>query len=121
MSALFGGSAKEALMKPQLDDGEQDTDAMATMCRDTAARARAANGDRAVIVVAIERFLDFGDASEYSPAELWDFFATSSPTVPEMAGCDSTAEDRVIRIFSTCTHARYGDGKPLPSDWPWHE
>ena len=108
-------------MDPFLSDGEQDPEAMDEMCLDTAERIRTACGDRTAIVAAIERFLDFGDAGEYSPAALWDYFATSSPTVPEVAGCDPEAEDRVIRIFSTCTHARYSDGRPLPADWPWHE
>ena len=84
-------------------------------------RIRAADGDRAGIVAAIEAFLDFGDAGDYSPSALWDYFSMSAPTVPEMAGCDAAAEDRVVRIFSTCTHARYGGGRPLPADWPWHE
>jgi hypothetical protein len=108
-------------VEPLLADGERDPEAMTAMCHDTSDRLRAANGVRVAIVAAIERFLDFGDAGEYSPAELWDHFATSSPTVPELAGCDAAAEDMVIRIFSTCTNARYGDGRPLPEDWPWHE
>ncbi len=108
-------------MEALLLDGEQDPAAMTAMCRDTADQLRAADGDRAAIVVAIEAFLDFGDAGEYSPSELWDYFSISAPTVPELAGCDAAAEDRVVRIFSTCTHARYGGGQPLPADWPWHE
>lgn len=80
-----------------------------------------AGDDRAAIVAAIEKFLDFGDAGEYSPAELWDYFAISAPTIPALAGCDALAEDRLIRIFSTCTHARYGGGQPLGEDWPWYE
>ncbi len=87
----------------------------------TADLIRAAGGGRDGIVSAIETYLDFGDAGEYSPSELWDYFSISSPTVPELAGCDAAAEDRVVRIFSTRTHARYGDGQPLPADWPWHE
>lgn len=108
-------------MKPLRDDGEQDPEAMSAMCLDTAGRIRAANGDRAGIAAAIEAFLDFGDAGDYSPFELWDYFSMSVPTVPALAGCDAAAEDRVVRIFATCTHARYGDGRPLPADWPWHE
>jgi hypothetical protein len=108
-------------VKPLLDNGEQDPEAMKAMRRETAERLRAAHGDRAAIVAAIERYLDFGDAGEYSPFELWDHFCISSPSVPALAGCDAVAEDRVTRIFSTCTNARYGGGKPLPPDWPWYE
>ena len=106
---------------PSQADEDQGPDPMVDMCDETSRRLRAADGDRAAIVAAIERFLDFGDAGEYSPAVLWNYFATSSPTVPEMAGCDAAGEDKIIRIFSTCTDARYGDGLPLPDDWPWHE
>jgi hypothetical protein len=108
-------------VNPLLDDGEQDPAAMEAMRLTTADRIRAAGGDRAGIVAAIEALLDFGDAGEYSPSALWDYFSISAPTVPELAGCDTAAEDRVVRIFSTCTHARYGDGRPLPAGWPWHE
>lgn len=104
-----------------MPDGEQDMTAMAVMCRETADRLRAANGDRTAIVTAIEHFLDFGDAGEYSPKELWGYFANYSPTVVELAGCDAVTKDRVVRIFATCSHARYGDGQLLPSVWPWHE
>jgi hypothetical protein len=107
-------------VKPLFDDGEQDPDAMTAMRRATADRLRAASGDREAIVAAIETFLDFGDAGDYSPSELWGYFAGSSPTVPALAGCDAIAEDRLIRIFSTCTY-RYGGGKPLGDDWPWYE
>ena len=108
-------------MKPLLDDGEQNPEAMIATRRDTADRIRAANGDRAGIAAAVEAFLDFGDAGDYSPFELWDHFSMSAPTVSELAGCDAAAADRVVRIFSTCTQARYGGGQPLPADWPWRE
>ena len=72
-------------MKPLQDDGEQDPAAMKAMRLATADRIRAAAGTRAVIMSAIEAFLDFGNAGEYSPAELWDYFSISSPTVPELA------------------------------------
>jgi hypothetical protein len=108
-------------VEPLLPNGEQDLATMAVMCRETADRVQVAGGDRAAIVSAIERFLDFGDAGEYSPKELWDFFANDSPSVAGLAGCDAATRDRVIRIFATCAHARYGGGRPLPANWPWHE
>jgi hypothetical protein len=94
---------------------------MEAIRRETAERLCVACGDRSATIAAIERFLDFGDAGEYSPAELWDYFCISSPTVPSLAGYDAMEEDRIIRIFSTCTHARYGGGQPLPPGWPWLE
>lgn len=109
------------MLQPLLENGEQDPEAMAAMRRQTAQQLRGANGDRSAIIATIESFLNFGDAGEYSPAELWDYFCISSPTIPALAGCDARAEDRIIRIFSTCTHARYGGGQPLPPDWPWFE
>jgi hypothetical protein len=109
------------MLRPLLDDGEQDPKAMKAMRRETAERLRAARGERSAIIAAIEEFLDFGDAGEYSPAVLWDYFCISSPTIPALAGYDAVGEDRIIRIFSTCTHARYGGGEPLPPDWPWFE
>jgi hypothetical protein len=47
---------------------------------------RAAQGDRAAIVAAIEQFLDEGMAIVYSPSALWDYFATSSPSSARLAG-----------------------------------
>lgn len=61
------------MMKPTFDDGEQDPAAMELMRRMTADQLRVARGERAAIVSAIEQFLDFGDAGEYSPFELWDY------------------------------------------------
>jgi hypothetical protein len=109
------------MLKPLLNDGEQDPAAMEMMRRITADQLQIARGERAAIISAIEQFLDFGDAGDYSPCELWDYFSISAPNVPTLAGFDAAEEDRVTRIFSTCTHARYGDGQPLPPDWPWHE
>jgi hypothetical protein len=109
------------MQKPLLDDGEQDPAAMETMRRITADQLRAAQGERTAIIRAIEQFLDFGDAGDYSPFELWNYFSISAPNVLALAGFDAAEEDRVTRIFSTCTHARYGGGQPLPPDWPWHE
>ncbi|MBN9517487.1 hypothetical protein J0H58_03050 [bacterium] len=108
-------------MEPLTADGEQDPGAMEAARRATADRIRAAAGDRAAVAAAVDQFLDFGDAGEYSPAELWDHFAAAPPTVPELAGCDAAAADRVVRVFAARTNARYGDGRPLPADWPWRE
>lgn len=105
-------------MNPFLPNGEQDIDAMLTMCHDTAQRLKAANHDRAHVVDAIERFLNFGDAGEYSPAELWDYFDSEALSIAE---CDEQQRDRLLRILSTCTRARYSGGEPDPPDWPWFE
>ena len=109
------------MLNPFLDNGEQDPTAMEMMRHIIADQLRAAGGERAAIIHAIEQFLDFGDAGEYSPLDLWDYFSISAPSIPALAGFSTAEEDRVTRIFSTCTHARYGDGQPLPPDWPWHE
>jgi hypothetical protein len=101
-----------------LPDGEQDLEAMAAMCWETATRLRAAGGDQAAIAAAVERFLDFGDAGEYSPKELWGFFANTPPTVVALAGLDAEAGDRAVEVFALCTHARYGGGRPPPANWP---
>jgi hypothetical protein len=101
---------------------------MNALRRATAERLRAATGPRDAIVAAIEQFLDEaesivdeGKLRVYSPSALWDHFAISSPSIPEMAGYDTQGRDRIVRIFSTVAHKRWGDGRPLPPDWPWHE
>jgi Zn-dependent protease len=105
-------------VNPLLPNGEQDLEAMLAMCRETALRLKAAGQDRALIVEAIDKFLDFGDAGEYSQPELWDYFGGQTM---ESADPDEQSRDRLLRIFSTCTRERYGDGRPDPPDWPWHE
>src|SRR5262245_51766257 len=83
-------AARCEMLRPLLENGEQDLEAMEAMRRETAERLQAAHGERPAIIAAIERFLDFGDAGEYSPAELWDYFCISSPTIPALAGYDAT-------------------------------
>lgn len=104
------------------DETEDDTRERIQCLRTaTAERLRLACGDRGAIVAAIEQFLDEGMPIVYSPSALWDYFATSSPSVPKLAGYDATGIDRITRIFSTVTWERWGEGQPLPPDWPWHE
>lgn len=102
-------------------DEQQDDDGLEALRRITADRLRVAGGNRQAIIAVIEQFLDAVEELEDSPAVIWDYFCISAPTIPEMAGYDKAAEDRIIRIFSTVTHGRWGEGQPLPADWPWHE
>jgi hypothetical protein len=67
------------------------------MVDDTVARLKAADGDSEGIEVAIRRYIERGDQLGGSPYDLWDFFAISSPGLPETADyCHFEAEQVVL-------------------------
>ena len=59
----------------------------------------AAGGDRDRIDVAIRRYLTRGSKLGMSPMVLWDYFAVSSPTIPEHAGYCGYDAEKVIARF----------------------
>src|SRR5262245_11758276 len=83
----------------------------------TAARLRDAGAKREAIVSVIRRFLDEGQAIVYHPSLLWGLFEDAL----DKAGYGAWALDRRLRIYSTVSHELFGEGEPLPDDWPRFE
>ena len=75
---------------------------------DTVARLKAADGDRESIEAAIRRYIERGDKLGASPYDLWDFFAISSPGIPERAGyCEAECE-QMVGVFDRLSKERFG-------------
>lgn len=71
-------------------------------------RFRAARGSDAKLRVAIERYLEEGDALDRSPLELRDYFDISSPGLVEQAGYAADELTHAIELFDSVSEARYG-------------
>jgi hypothetical protein len=90
---------------------------MDTVIVDLVARLHAAGDDRERIATALTRFIEAGLPVCGSPSALWEYLDKAL----RRAGYDPAERDRRTRIYSTVAHHRFGDGRPLPPDWPWHE
>ncbi|MGC4066406.1 MAG: ankyrin repeat domain-containing protein [Polyangiaceae bacterium] len=67
----------------------------------------ASGGDRQALSTSIHHYLEEGDAFGCSPSELWDHFATSTPSLVERAGLDRRSASLTLRLFEAATKARY--------------
>lgn len=76
---------------------------------ETVARLKAADGDRERIDSAIRRYIDRGGKLGASPYDLWDFFAISSPGIPERAGCCGYESDQMVAVFERLSKERFGE------------
>jgi hypothetical protein len=43
-----------------------------------------------------------------SPYDLWDFFAISSPSIPEQAGYGGYECDKMVAVFERMSKERFG-------------
>jgi hypothetical protein len=75
---------------------------------DTVARLKAADGDAEGIDAAIRRYIQRGDNVGMSPLVLWDYFAISSPGIPEQAGCCGAESERMVALFGKLMNERFG-------------
>ena len=75
---------------------------------DTVARLKAAGGDRERIESAIRRYVDRGTKLGASPYDLWDYFAISSPGIPERAGYCGYECQQMVAVFERLTKERFG-------------
>ena len=75
---------------------------------DTVARLKAADGDREGIEAAIRRYVERGDGCGMSPMILWDYFAISSPGIPERAGYCGYEGEQMIAVFDRLSRERFG-------------
>jgi hypothetical protein len=92
-------------------------DSMADVNAVLVADLHAAGNDRSAIVAAFGRFIDAGLPVCGSPSALWDHLSATL----WKAGYDRPCRDRRTRIYGTVSHQRFGGGRPLGADWPWHE
>jgi hypothetical protein len=75
---------------------------------DTVARLKAADGDRERVESAIRRYIERGAKFGMSPMVLWDYFAISSPGMPERAGYCGDECDRIVAVFDRLSKERFG-------------
>jgi hypothetical protein len=70
-------------------------------------RLRNAQGDREKVESAIRRFLNQGTKHGMSPMVLWDYFAISSPSIPERAGYCGYEAEQMVTIFDRLSKERF--------------
>ena len=74
---------------------------------DIVARLKTADGDREGVESAIRRYIERGDKLGASPYDLWDFFAISSPGIPERAGYCGVECDQMVAVFDRLSKERF--------------
>ncbi len=82
--------------------------AFSRLVDDTVARLRAADGDQEGIEAALRRYIDRGVKHVHSPFILWDYFAISSPGIPERAGYCGYECEKMVALFDRLTGERFG-------------
>lgn len=82
--------------------------AVRQLLKTTVEALRAARGDTKKLTVAIDRYLEQGSALECSPMTLWDYFAISSPGLPEKAGYRGAEVQAVEKLFEKRSKRRFG-------------
>jgi hypothetical protein len=74
---------------------------------DTVIRLRNAEGDREKIESAIRRYLNQGYKHVMSPMVLWDYFAISSPGIPERAGYCGYEAEQIVALFDRLSKEKF--------------
>jgi hypothetical protein len=74
-------------------------DRVGRLIEDTVARLREADSDQEAIESALRNYIDTGDRLNLSPYVLWDYFAISSPGLPEQAGYCGYDVERMNSLF----------------------
>ena len=75
---------------------------------DTITRLEAADGDREKVELAIRRYIERGNEYILSPMVLWDYFAISSPSMPERAGYSGLECEQMVEVFARLSKERFG-------------
>ncbi len=75
---------------------------------DSVADLKAAAGNERALLGAIKRYCKRGEAIQLSPMELWDYFAISSPSLPEQAGYSGNMLENMEQMFSNVTKDLWG-------------
>jgi hypothetical protein len=76
---------------------------------DTVARLKAADGNREGVESTIRRYIERGDKLGMSPMILWNYFAISSPGIPQRAGYCGDECEQMVAIFDRLSRERFGD------------
>ncbi len=76
---------------------------------DTVIRLRTAAGDEEKIEASIRRYLNQGIKCGMSPLILWDYFAISSPGIPERAGYCGYECEKMTELFGRLSGEKFGD------------
>jgi hypothetical protein len=77
------------------------------LVEDTVSRLRVAAGSCAKVRAAIRHYINRGDALGMSPMILWDYFAISSPGIPERAGYDEADRKSAVGVFEELSAAKF--------------
>lgn len=88
-----------------------DWDKFRKLVNDTVSRLHSANGDREKIESAIRHYLNQGYKYVMSPMILWDYFAISSPGIPERAGYCGVECEQMVAIFDRLSKEKFGQGE----------
>jgi hypothetical protein len=75
---------------------------------ETVARLKAAAGDRERIESTVRWYIERGSKLGASPYDLWDFFAISSPGIPERAGYCGSECEQMVAAFDRLSKERFG-------------
>ncbi len=78
-----------------------------SLVAETVASLQSADGDRERIESAVRRYIERGDKLGASPYDLWDFFAISSPGIPERAGYCGAECDPIKAVFDALMRSRF--------------
>jgi hypothetical protein len=68
-----------------------------------------AKGNPTKIRAAIRQYINQGNKLIHSPMILWDYFAISSPGIPEQAGFSTEETEEAIAIFGDLSDAKFGE------------
>jgi hypothetical protein len=86
---------------------EMEWDSFHRLVGNTVTRLGAAEGDRDKIEIIIRRYLNQGYKYVMSPMVLWDYFAISSPSIPERAGYSGYEAQQMIAIFDRLSKEKF--------------
>jgi hypothetical protein len=86
-----------------------DWDKFHRLIGDTITRLQNAEGDREKIESAIRRYLNQGYKHVMSPMILWDYFAISSPSIPERAGYCGYEAEQMVAVFDRLSKEKWRD------------
>jgi hypothetical protein len=102
-------SAAELKKKQKAERAEEQSEARAEkqFLKATVKALREARGDTKKLTRAIDAYLEQGDALDYSPSRLWDYFAISSPGLPEKAGYRGAEIEAADKLFEKRSEKRY--------------
>jgi hypothetical protein len=75
---------------------------------DIVARLKAADGNREGMEAAIRQYIVRGNKLGASPYDLWDFFAISSPGIPERAGSCGYESEQIVALFDRLCKQHFG-------------